>query len=430
MAHNPGHGIAQSLLGGVEQGLALGQAFRQGSQRRDTTRLLGEIKGMSLDELAQNPSFAQLQQSNPQVAAQVAQQAKTFGDFEGEREKSLFQDTRSAIKFIEADDFEGTANFLGERLTEIERLRGDPSDTLGLATLLGTGKKEEALRQLRQIETIGINRKVLDPIKPVLSAAEIAAKKTTPEITNFSKLQVLKRTGTPEQVDSFSKLLGLTKDRKLSASAEKAIIGSQDSFFKSGQQARKMEVLIDDISQLNISGGLASTFSETLKLALGSQEEVTSARKRFNGIRASQAVVNLPPGVASDKDIALALSGFPAENANAEQITSFLRGQAKLERVNEKFHEFRANHISDNNTVKNLIPEWKKSLEDPAFLSEIITPTDPLKQVVGQQAAPQTTQPIGKTSKGRDISEEDIVLTLKNNPGLTREQLLQNIGVQ
>jgi hypothetical protein len=38
----------------------------------------------------------------------------------------------------------------------------------------------------------------------------------------------------------------------------------------------------------------------------------------------------LPPGSASDKDVVMAMGGFPPETADAKTMASFLRGMAKL----------------------------------------------------------------------------------------------------
>ncbi len=186
----------------------------------------------------------------------------------------------------------------------------------------------------------------------------------TADIKNFNMLEELKKTGSPEQVAAFKKMTGLLSDPKMSASLEKQIVKSQDDFFKFSEQARQMDVLANDIGRMSIGGGLASTVSETFKNILGSQDDVTSLRRRFNAIRTSQATSNLPPGPASDKDIQMALSGFPPENANADIITSFLRGQQKLAKVNEKFAEFKSNFYAVNKSPSGLLPAWKNYAEN------------------------------------------------------------------
>ena len=133
----------------------------------------------------------------------------------------------------------------------------------------------------------------------------------------------------------------------LTPTTQKILDAAQTKSFDSGQQAREMELLARDLTQIDIGGGVTSTTSEKFKQVLGSQEAVTDIRRRFRGFRASQAVSNLPPGVASDKDIELALSGFPAENANSQTIQSFLAGQPKVARLVEGFNIVKSELISE-----------------------------------------------------------------------------------
>ena len=320
------------------------------------------------------------------------------------RKGALFSDARVANSFFKNNDIEGGVKFLKNRADIIKnQLDGDPSDTLEVLQLAQSGDIAGVTNLLNSVERAGVMGGYLqdfqisemDELKleeqrfkvKNLRDGKQAGDTLTADVKNFQMLEHLRANGTPEQVATFEKMLKLQETPKLSSKAEKEIIDSQDSYFKSGEQARKMELLADDISKIDIGGGLQSTFSETLKGLLGSQDEVTALRREFNGIRASQAVSNLPPGAASDKDIALALSGFPGENANAQQITSFLRGQAKLARFNEAYNEFKAEYIAENNSPKGFISAWKKKTEDKDYLSKIIGSNDPVKQQRANQVS-------------------------------------------
>jgi len=57
----------------------------------------------------------------------------------------------------------------------------------------------------------------------------------------------------------------------------------------------------------------------------------------------------LPPGVATDKDIELALKGIPPENANAATLASFLRGSAKLQDIDSAINNAKTDWLSQNN---------------------------------------------------------------------------------
>lgn len=158
-------------------------------------------------------------------------------------------------------------------------------------------------------------------------------------------------------------------DMSLSPTVQKILDKAQTESVDAGTQAREMELLARDMSQIDIGGGKESTFSEKLKNVLGTEEAVSDLRRRFRAFRASQAVQNLPPGVASDKDIELALSGFPSENANIDQIQSFLRGQSKLARLREAHQSLKAELISEQGNTRGLLKRWKDKLEDKDFVS-------------------------------------------------------------
>lgn len=207
------------------------------------------------------------------------------------------------------------------------------------------------------------------------------SKPASADIAEFEKLEELKSTGTPEQVQAFEKIIGIAQDKKLSGKSERALIDAQDAYINAGQAAREMEVLRNDISRAEIGGGIKATFSETLKDILGTQDEVSRLRRRFRRIITSEAISSLPPGPATDKDIENAFKGFPKDNANVEQIKSFLTGASKLARINERFNEFKAEYIGENESTVGLIKAWKEKTKDVDYLSDILNPKDDLLKV-------------------------------------------------
>lgn len=92
--------------------------------------------------------------------------------------------------------------------------------------------------------------------------------------------------------------------------------------------------LLDLATRLEKQGGGYGAFSranEWLKGATGNQDAMTEMRKEYVRLRQSQVKSMLPAGPASDKDVKLALEGFPPETADAGTMASFLRGMAKLQ---------------------------------------------------------------------------------------------------
>jgi hypothetical protein len=327
MAFNP----LQSFLSGQQAG--------QQQQAQDIVGRLAQSNQPTLE-----PEFLRLLELDPARAKQITD-ISASGD--AMRTNAMLTDAKTAKQLLTSGDVAGARQLFESRLQSLGDRAGE--DTILVYNDIINGQPEQALNKVNSFLSI------FDP-----NAKQAGAQgRPTADMQNFEKLEVLKQTGTDDEVNVFSKLLGLTEDPKLSSALEKQIVKSQDEFFEFSEQAREMDVLANDISARNIGGGLQSSLSETFKTILGSTDAVSALRLRFNAVRTSQATANLPPGAASDSDVKLALSGFPPENANAETIISFLNGQKKLAKVNEKFAEFKADFFSVNKSPSGLIPAWR-----------------------------------------------------------------------
>ena len=97
-------------------------------------------------------------------------------------------------------------------------------------------------------------------------------------------------------------------------------------------------------------GGLSGAL-EFGKKAVGWQGGMTELRNNYARIRNSAAMRNLPPGPATDKDIEIARQGMPPETADAGHIASFLRGMAKIERMNAQLEDAKAQWIGSVGTL-------------------------------------------------------------------------------
>lgn len=160
------------------------------------------------------------------------------------------------------------------------------------------------------------------------------------------------------------------KAGELKPGVQKILNEAQDKAIESGARARQLLTLENDLLAAgDIGGGKGATFTEFLKQTLGTQDDVTELRRRYNAIRSSEAVQNLPPGVASDKDIELALKGFPQENAPKEQLVSFLRGARKMARIQEEYSKIKSRLISKKGSTRELIDEMES--EFPEILKRI-----------------------------------------------------------
>lgn len=118
---------------------------------------------------------------------------------------------------------------------------------------------------------------------------------------------------------------------KLDADARKIVNDATIAAVGYEQSAGRMLDLAGRIESAQGGKGALTKASEWFAGATGRQDEWTQMRQEYTRLRNTQAIKSLPPGPATDKDIQMALKGFPEETANAQTIGSFLRGMAKLQ---------------------------------------------------------------------------------------------------
>jgi hypothetical protein len=94
----------------------------------------------------------------------------------------------------------------------------------------------------------------------------------------------------------------------------------------------------------------------------------------------------LPPGVASDKDIELALAAFPTETSSPANISGFLRGMAKLQAYEAAAESSKAEWIQQNGTLgtaKAPMQVGNREVPKGARFTEFIQEYIPNTSVVG-----------------------------------------------
>lgn len=192
------------------------------------------------------------------------------------------------------------------------------------------------------------------------TAGATNAQKQTAHMQDFAYYQELKKTD-PEAAAQFGQAAGFVskEGRELSPQAQKRLSVAIDDTVTAERNVGKFEQLATDIEASDFTPGVAGTLGEKFKELTGEQDAVSNLRREYNAIKGSQVVNNLPPGAASDKDIELAMAGFPTDRANKQQIASFMRGLAKVQRLNAEFSGFKADYISDNGSERGMLQAWK-----------------------------------------------------------------------
>lgn len=105
---------------------------------------------------------------------------------------------------------------------------------------------------------------------------------------------------------------------------------------------------------------------------LGTQGGEDAVRQEYVKLRNEATISGLPPGAASDKDIELVLSGWPPENANADYLARFMRGQAKLAALSAAMNSAKSSYISANNgNLAGFSDYWDEASAKDGFIKGI-----------------------------------------------------------
>ena len=131
--------------------------------------------------------------------------------------------------------------------------------------------------------------------------------------------------------------------------ARKLINESATQSATSKQAATQYNDLATRIETAQGGKGRLTSATEWFAAQLGNQDAWTQIRNEYTRVRNSVAIKALPPGVATDKDIELALKGIPPETANAATLASFLRGTEKLQDIDSAINNAKTDWLSQNN---------------------------------------------------------------------------------
>lgn len=192
--------------------------------------------------------------------------------------------------------------------------------------------------------------------------------KPTAGMQDFQYYQQLKKDD-PAAAEAFGVERGFVskEGRELSGHLQKRLSTATDDAIQAERNVGKFTSLADQIEASDLNAGMfGGKWAEKVKDITGEQDAVSNLRREYNAIKGSQVVSNLPPGAASDKDIELALGGFPTDNASKEQLSGFLRGLSKVQQYNADFNNFKAEYISDTGNERGMVKAWKDRGATPA----------------------------------------------------------------
>jgi len=160
--------------------------------------------------------------------------------------------------------------------------------------------------------------------------------------------EVIQFVNKADPTDIVREIRSITPAGDLSQQAEIQLREANKEYKSASSRAGSANRLATNLEQLtkNIPSGFRSQVEESIKGFLGKQDLVTLLRTEAQALRIGTAVANLPPGPASDKDVALVLSGTLDANADPKTLAEYARGIAKLAQMESRFHSDQAAWIN------------------------------------------------------------------------------------
>ena len=140
----------------------------------------------------------------------------------------------------------------------------------------------------------------------------------------------------------------LKREKNLTNQDRAVILDAQQAAEASETNVYTMTRLAEQYEANPPSAGILGSAVEAWNDTLGTQDEQSRMKTEFQNIVNTGIINSLPPGVASDKDIEMARSGFMNKNWNSDQIAQYLRGMAKLSAFNTERDNLKAKWVSEN----------------------------------------------------------------------------------
>lgn len=378
----------QSAMQGYQAGAAVRDDQAQQAAKeaaiRQQQQMSSDLRALSLNPNATGADYAAMTTRYPSLSEQLTRSWGTLNEAQKQNNLNTGTQVYSAVLSGRAD----LASDILTRQAAAKRTSGDEQGALrdeamaktlvdhpeigrnmvglGLSAIMGPEKFATTFGALGEEG----RKQTAFPVEQRLKVAEAdvkeaeagaAPEKLSAEIAN-TKDQIAERArrfGLDQDKLTTETQLKLTEMRQklgeIPESVSKDINAATTDAMAAEQSAAKMESLAD---QLTKSGGYwqgaAGTAGEWIKKATGNQNEMTRLRAEYNRIvtpAAMSAYKRVASGSTSDRDIDTAMKGVPPDTADVEEMASFLRGVAKLQKYEAVVNNAKSEWLG---AVKNL----------------------------------------------------------------------------
>lgn len=315
-----------------------------------------------------------------------------------------------------ADNPEQFMQAIDSRIAYLQQAGRDPKDTIALreqyaagdvagakqalksisAALVGDGSLDKSAYEMTfgkapeslsewQKQQIALEKQKIALDERRLGAMQSGYGQLTADERNWNRYQDLLKTD-PKQARQFGIAKGFVTNegQKLSVFDSKVIDSASTEAATSSAAASRYLDLASKLREKNVSGGLFSTWAEAVKDISGNQDEITNLKRTVMEVVNSEAIKSLPPGTASNADVAFAREPFPTARANGEYVAKWLEAISRLNQKRAEFAEHKARFIGqyggqrDPETGETVLSSWKRiqSEQAPADSNQLFKDAD------------------------------------------------------
>lgn len=418
-----------SVANGMMQGLQLGGAIQAQQEKQRQIDLQKQMQ-LDLGQLASKPNptaqdFAQITTKYPQLAEHFKNTWTMLNQDQQQRQLSSATQVYAALqagkpeiaqKLLDeqsqayanaGDEKNAKINSTLSQLIQQSPETAKTSAGLFLSSILGPDKFASTFTGL------GGEQRAQEKQPGEVAKVNADARKATYEANNTPQRLALENTYKASEIRNLDSQIGerasrlkLDRDKlqsdvelklyelgqkagTLDDGAKKLINDSTVASVSADQSASQMLDLAGRLDKQGGGYGAFSTAGEWMKKMTGNQNAITEMRQEYTRLRNNQALKMLPPGPASDKDIAMAMQGFPPDTADAGTMSSFLRGMAKLQQYSAVAENAKAEWV---NAVGHLGKPKTDIVIDGINVPAGSTFTDFTRQYMGSKVEQRATQ--------------------------------------
>ena len=391
---------------GALQGIgALASGVMQKRQeQQEQERMQGIIsKAQDLYSSGTPEQIAEFAIANPEMGEILSQQV-------GFRSEATKQNMIDSMRQLMTATPEQAEEIFAQRIQTVLNEGGDPSDTI--AEFETFQRNPEGFRTSMEMAYAGMDPEGYQAYQGAQKAAGAA---TTGDTANLREFETWRAMPEGPEKDALGRMIkAVPRAREdLSALAEKQLDLAINNAITAGNAATSYDSLAEQFKNLDAQGGAVASVGRRFREFTGLENAETQLRQEYAKLRNSQVVKDLPPGVASDKDIDMIKEGFPKDTASPAYIASWMESMAKVQRADMMFNEFKANYISENNSQKGMLKAWKKRVAE-------------MKEEQPEDDQGDKSNVVFTSQQYGDVTEDDIQETMRAN-NMTREQVMQRL---